>query len=144
VDDCLVCREHRGEVELPGGPLYEDELVHGMHVPPLEDNPRPYLGHLMVTPKRHAAGLGDLMDEEAQAVGLLITRLSRALRREGAEHIYSAVIGHGVPHLHIHLLPRYAGTPQEYWWTRVDEWPDAPHGGPDEIAALVARLRTHL
>jgi diadenosine tetraphosphate (Ap4A) HIT family hydrolase len=136
MDDCLVCREHRGEVELPGGALYEDDLVHGMHVPPLEENPRPYLGHLMVTPKRHTPGLGDLTDEEARAVGLLVARLSRALRAEGAEHVYSAVIGHGVAHLHVHLLPRYPGTPEE--------WPDAPHGGAEAIAALVARLRAHL
>jgi hypothetical protein len=31
--------------------------------------------------------------------------------------------------------------PQEDWFARVDEWPDAPMGGPGEIAAVVERLR---
>ncbi|HKZ83884.1 MAG TPA: hypothetical protein VJ793_09550 [Anaerolineae bacterium] len=42
------------------------------------------------------------------------------------------------------VVPRYPGAPREYWGTRVDEWPDAPHGGPQEMAALCARLRAHL
>jgi diadenosine tetraphosphate (Ap4A) HIT family hydrolase len=47
-----------------------------------------------------------------------------------------------VPHLHVHLVPRYPGTPREYWSPlTLDEWPDAEHGGPDEIANRVARLR---
>ena len=54
--------------------------------------------------------------------------------------MYAAVIGHGVAHLHLHLIPRYPGTPREFWWTRADEWPGAPRGGDPEIAALVRRL----
>ena len=61
-----------------------------------------------------------------------------------AEHVYAAVIGHGVDHFHMHVIPRYPGTPREYWWTRVDEWPDAPRGGDAEIAALAVRLRAAL
>ncbi|TFV34090.1 hypothetical protein E4K10_44375 [Streptomyces sp. T1317-0309] len=51
--------------------------------------------------------------------------------------------GDNVPHLHVHLLPRYPGTPHEYWWQRVDEWPDAPRGGHSKAAAMVERLRLH-
>jgi histidine triad (HIT) family protein len=101
-----------------------------------------YLGHLLVEPRRHAPGLADLSNAEAQRVGLWCTRAASALREAGgAEHVYAAVIGDNVPHLHIHLLPRYPGTPRDYWWQRVDEWPDAPRGGEDEAAALVERLR---
>jgi len=56
--------------------------------------------------------------------------------------VYGAVIGHGVNHLHMHLIARYSGTPREYWWTRVDEWPDAPRGGAPEVADFMERLRT--
>lgn len=38
------------------------------------------------------------------------------------------------------LLPRYVGTPREYWWDRVDEWPDAPRGGEQAVVHLVERL----
>ena len=60
---------------------------------------------------------------------------------EGADHVYAAVIGHGVDHFHLHVIARYPGTPRQYWWTRVDEWPGAPRGDADAVAALAARLR---
>ena len=54
------------------------------------------------------------------------------------------IMGHNVPHFHLHLLPRYPGTPREFWGLRVDEWPGAPHGGEAEIADLCDRLRAGL
>jgi histidine triad (HIT) family protein len=143
--DCSVCRKHRGELSIPGGAIYEDNLAYAGHLHILEGQTVAYLGYLIVEPKRHAPGLADLTDAEAQAIGLLVTRLSRALKAsERAEHIYSFVLGHQVPHLHIHVVPRYPGAPREYWGVHVDEWPDAPRGGPQEIAALCARLRAWL
>ena len=44
----------------------------------------------------------------------------------------------------MHIVPRYPGAPHEYWGTQVDEWPDAPRGGPQEIEALCTRLRAYL
>jgi len=75
-------------------------------------------------------------------MGRLIARVSAALRdSEGAEHVCAPVIGHGVAHLHVHIIARYPGTPPEFWWTRIDEWPDAPRADAADIAALAARLR---
>jgi histidine triad (HIT) family protein len=145
-DDCFVCRQHRGEELVPGGSIYEDDLVYVGHAYHPERNPEPYLGHVLVEPKRHAFGFADLTEEEAAAVGVTITRVSRAVREsEGAEHVYLAVVGHHSPHLHVHLVPRYPGTPREYWDPfRIDEWPDAKHGGPDEAAAVAERIRAAL
>jgi len=143
--DCFICRKHRGENSPPGGAIYQDDLVYAGHAQIPEGQSAVYLGWTLVETRRHIPGLADLADAEAQAVGLLVARLSRALRTcEGAEHVYAFVLGHHVSHLHIHVVPRYPGTPREYWGVRVDEWPDAPHGGPQEIAALCARLRTCL
>ena len=143
--DCFICRKHRGDISTPGGAIYEDHLIYAGHAQIPEGHTAAYLGLLLVEPKRHAQGLADLTDAEAQALGLVVTRLSRALKAsEGAEHIYSFVLGHHVPHLHIHVAPRYPGAPREYWGVHVDEWPAAPHGGPQEIAALCARLRAYL
>jgi histidine triad (HIT) family protein len=142
---CFVCRKHRGEISIPGGAIYEDDLVYSGHVQIREGQSTAYLGYLMVEPKRHAPGLADLKDAEAQALGLLVARLSRVLKiSEKAEHVYAFVLGDLVPHLHIHIVPRYPGAPREYWGVRVDEWPDAPRGGSPEIAALCARLRVGL
>lgn len=141
--DCFICRKHRGEVYVPGGIIYEDVLVYASHIG--QEGQPTYLGYLMVEIKRHAAGLADLTNDEAEAVGLLVTRLSRALKAcTTAEHIYEFVLGHDVPHLHVHILPRYPGAPREYWGTRTDEWPGAPRGGEPEIAALCEHIRAYL
>jgi histidine triad (HIT) family protein len=133
---------------MPGGPIAGDDLVLVSHIVTADalgrDGTTAYLGHLFVEPRRHAPGLADLTDAEAHSVGLWCTRASRALRDVvGAEHVYAAVIGDGVPHLHVHLLPRYPGTPREYWWTRVDEWPQAPRGSTGQVDALVRDIRRY-
>lgn len=143
--DCLVCREASGEIERPGGFVLEDELAFAHHAFPAEDSPAAvYLGHLLVSPKRHAPGLADVTDEEAAAVGVAASRVSRALVAEGADHVFAAVIGTGTPHLHVHLVARYPETPRDVPWHGVDEWEGARRGGAREVAELVARLRGHL
>ncbi|GHO70943.1 HIT family protein [Ktedonobacter sp. SOSP1-52] len=141
---CFVCQKHKGQLALPGGIIYEDELIFASHHIP-EDGPTSYLGWLIVEPKRHFPGLAEQTEEEAKASGLLIARLSRALKVcTEAEHIYSFVLGHHVPHLHIHLLPRYPGTPRDYWGVRVPEWPDAPQGDAQHVVLLCERVRDYL
>jgi diadenosine tetraphosphate (Ap4A) HIT family hydrolase len=141
VEECLVCREVAGEIELPGGLLWDDDNVVAFHLPPLEGNERPYLGHCLVVTRRHVDHLGDLTDDEAGAVARASRAIAAALRVNGVERVHIAVIGTGVPHFHQHLYPRYAGVQPGTPWQSVDELPDAPHGGAEEIAELVARLR---
>jgi diadenosine tetraphosphate (Ap4A) HIT family hydrolase len=147
--ECFVCRKHREQGSLlPGGPVGEDELTVVSHLAPAAPGRAGgpvYLGHLLVEPRRHAPGLADLTDAEAQAVGRWCARASRALREvAGAEHIYAAVIGDNTPRLHVRLLPRYPGTPREYWWDRLDEWPGARLGTEREITAFVRGLHDYL
>jgi histidine triad (HIT) family protein len=111
----FVCDKHRLGDAAAGGVLYEDQLVYAGHLHALT-GPTAYRGYLVAEPKRHARDLGDLTDEEAAALGRLINRLARALKEvAGAEHVYSFVLGHGVPHLHVLVASRYPGTPREYW-----------------------------
>lgn len=138
--DCLVCDRHSGAVDVPGGPIYEDDLVFVGHALFPEGSDRVYAGWLLIEPKRHVPGLADLRPEEAERVGALQSLVARALVEVvAAEHVYAFVLGHHVPHLHVHVLPRYRGTPREYWGTRVDEWPDAPTGDHAAIADLAER-----
>jgi diadenosine tetraphosphate (Ap4A) HIT family hydrolase len=140
--DCLLCRKQRGDFLVPGGPLYVDELVYASHAHLPDDGLTQYRGWVTIETRRHVPGLADLSDEEGAAVGRLAARLSRALEAvTGAEHIYAFVLGHSLAHVHLHLVPRYPGTPREYWGPRVDEWPDAPRGDAAQIVALCVRIR---
>jgi diadenosine tetraphosphate (Ap4A) HIT family hydrolase len=133
---------------MPGGPVAADDLVVVAHRPPPSPGPGGppvYLGYLFVEPRRHAVGLADLTGPEAQAVGLWCARASRALREvAGAAHVYAAVLGDHVPHLHVHLVARYPGTPREFWGLKADEWPGADRGSGPQVAAFGSRLRAYL
>jgi diadenosine tetraphosphate (Ap4A) HIT family hydrolase len=129
---------------VPGGIIHEDELLYAGHILP-PDLTEVYLGYLIIEPKRHVTGLGELTDQEAAGLGVLINSLAATLKdSEAAEHVYSFVLGHDVPHLHVHLVPRYPGTPRGYWGVRVGQWPDAPRGAIDDITAVCDRLRRAL
>jgi len=119
-----------------------DNLIYISHAAIPDGKTAAYLGALLIEPKRHIPSLASLTNAEAQRIGLYVTHLSRALQNgENVEHVYQFVTGHHVPHLHVWVVPRYRGTPPEYWGMRVDEWPEAPEGSPEEIDALCSRIR---
>lgn len=141
--ECLFCQIQYNLVPVIGGPIYEDELVLATHYS--YDQLPVYLGYLVVQTKRHAPTFADLTDCEAKAVGLLITRLARALKEcTDVERCYVVFFGEATPHLHIFITARYPGTPPEYWRSNVHRWPGAPKGGAAEIVALCDQLRACL
>ncbi|KAB2966576.1 HIT family protein [Zoogloea sp.] len=72
-------------------------------------------GHTLVIPRRHIASFFELNQLELQAILALLDEAKRRLDRECAPAGYNIGINDGpaagqtVPHLHIHLIPRYVG-----------------------------------
>lgn len=142
--DCFICNKHTGNIETAGVMIYEDEYVYVGHI---DRNGKPnYLGHIMIDLKRHVPTLAEMTVEEAKAFGVIMARVSKALKEsENAEHIYSLVSGNSVPHLHMHLVARYPNTPQQYWGPMdVYDWEDAPMGDNNEVIELCIRIKTYL
>ncbi len=141
---CFICEKHQQGAAAEGGVLYEDELVYAGHVHTMGSGSA-YRGWLVVEPKRHVPGLGDLVDDEASALGLLINRLARGLKESmSAAHVYAFVYGDSVAHLHFHLAPRYPDTPRQFWGPRLNQWPDAPRVDGEQMREVVSRLRERL
>ena len=141
-EDCLVCRKHHGFLPMIGGPIFENDLVFISHAQLWGEEKDHYLGHLFVETKRHVAGVGDLAQVEAEAIGWYTSLSARALVATlDVEHVYTFVFGDHVPHLHVHIIGRYPGAPREYWGSKVDEWPEAPRGAETEIKQLSENLR---
>ncbi len=139
---CFVCEKHRGRIDVPGGCLFEDELVYSTHGIIQPGKTRDYLGTLFVEPKRHVPGIAELTDAEAERIGRLSSRLARALKQTGdVDHTYVHVWGHHVAHLHVWIVPRYRGTPAEFLPMQMAEWTGAPTGDAHEIADLCSRIR---
>ncbi len=139
MSDCLICTKHESPIrEL----IVDGEHAVLVHYPTSAAEPEIYPGHLMVEAKRHVVSFGELDENEAAEVGQLIARGSKALsERFAAEHVYVFTIGHMVPHLHVHVVPRYSGTPKEYWGgMKVTEWPGAARVTASEVPRLVQSL----
>jgi diadenosine tetraphosphate (Ap4A) HIT family hydrolase len=72
-------------------------------------------GHTLVIPKRHVASFFDVTDAERADLMSLLTAARGALERQLRPAGFNigindgAAAGQTVPHLHIHLIPRYAG-----------------------------------
>ena len=72
-------------------------------------------GHTLIIPKRHIMSFFDVTEDERQHIMLLLQRAKAALDQEFHPAAYNigindgAAAGQTVPHLHIHLIPRYAG-----------------------------------
>jgi ATP adenylyltransferase len=107
---CFLC-------EAPGLDADESLLVHAAERVLVLLNRYPYAsGHLLVAPRRHAAGFGELDDGEALAVHRAAAAGVAAL-----ESVYGAqgfnlgwnlgrIAGAGLPgHVHLHVVPRWAG-----------------------------------
>lgn len=73
------------------------------------------LGHTLVIPKRHVGSLFGLTPDEQAALLHLLTQAKEEVEAEFQPDGYNIGINDGpaagqtVPHLHIHLIPRYQG-----------------------------------
>ena len=70
-------------------------------------------GHTIVVWKRHAHDFTELEDAETARLFIVCRNVARALRSAiaGVERVYQVTMCDGpVNHLHIQLIPRYAGT----------------------------------
>jgi len=95
--------------ELPAAKVYEDR-----HLLAFMDNAPASPGHVLVISKRrHARNLLEIEDGELKRMLRLARRIGAAelsgLGADGFTIEQNNGYGQSVPHLHIHIIPRYAG-----------------------------------
>jgi diadenosine tetraphosphate (Ap4A) HIT family hydrolase len=140
---CLACQLVRGSRSPPGGILLRRAgfLLHAV------PDPTPLRGWLVATSERHVRGWYDLDEAQLATIGPLAAEVMAAQRSAlGAEHVYAFAIGDAVQHFHLHLVPRYAETPERlrgrrcFEGTAEDMVPDAEvERAARDVAALLAR-----
>ncbi len=106
---CVFCDIVEGKA--PASVVYADEIATAfMDIQPVN------VGHVLVVPNRHASCLADVDDRAAAHLFVVAKRMAAALRACGirCEGI-NLFLADGkeafqeVFHVHIHVLPRYAG-----------------------------------
>jgi histidine triad (HIT) family protein len=105
VPDTIFSKILRGEI--PCHKVYEDEHVLAfLDVGPLSR------GHTLVIPREPAATLDQLSDEAAAALGRVLPRLCRAVRKATGVADYNVLQNNGaaahqaVHHVHFHIIPK--------------------------------------
>ena len=139
----MICLKHQGAGPLTGKYIGRADGFRVYHAKTDEDGLSP-LGWIFIESERHVRYVTDLTDEEAANLGLLRTRLARAVRDVlGAEFVLTFVLGLGIAHFHEHLVPRMPGTSlEDVAWYESDE--ALPKADEAQVAALAARLRQSL
>jgi len=99
MDDCIFCKIVKGEI--PCYKIYEDNnFLAFLDINPL--NP----GHTLLIPKKHFQWIDDVdnYDEYWQLARKLSKVIQKALN---PMTVAKLVYGLGVPHAHIHLIPKF-------------------------------------
>lgn len=145
-EGCTVCGFEHPVRQAPDLVAWEDDLwIVRHHLPPA-----PLPGWFMLISRRHLGGPADLSDAEAAAFGPTLRRVSQAIRTvTGAPKVYAIAFGEGSPHLHVHLVPRYADRPDTAAWKLADayravERGELPAAEPGRVRTLVQRLNALL
>src|SRR5947208_2011097 len=101
---CPICRDSR-----PFGTIAELNATY------LTSSPEsPMWGYCCLVLKRHAVELYELSTDEASAFISDLQRVAEAVQKiTGAVKLNYEIHGNTIPHLHVHLFPRYKGDPFE-------------------------------
>ena len=114
MNDCLFCKIVAGKI--PANKVYEDENVLAfLDIAP--NNP----GHTLAIPKKHYETYLDTPDETLGDLSVKIKKIATGVKKAtGAEGMNIFVNAHKaagqiVPHLHVHIIPRYFSDNFKHW-----------------------------
>jgi histidine triad (HIT) family protein len=134
--ECVFCRIRDGQI--PSAKIYDDERTFAiMDINPL--NP----GHCLVIIKAHEPTLFDAEAADLAAAITTAKRVARALRDalkpDGLNMMQAngAAAFQSVPHLHLHLIPRFIRDGKGFDWQLVP-------GSREEIMANAEKIRAAL
>ncbi len=123
MEKCIFCRIAEGDI--PCAALTESERVISF----LDINPVNH-GHALVVPKVHVESLTEALSQDLQESVLTVQKVARAcVEVTGAEGFNvlqnnGRCSGQEVPHLHFHVIPRWAGDGFSLGW-RQGRYKDA-------------------
>ena len=140
---CAICQLHAEGDRTGAREIARGELWILRHHP----EPAPLAGWLLLDARRHLTGPLAFDDREAKAWGPAVRHASQLVQRlTGCEWVYAIAFGEGAPHLHLHLIPRFAADPASAAWSVADLYRavvagERPAADPARVRELVAAAR---
>ena len=123
MSDCIFCKIVAGQI--PCTPVFEDDqcLVF-MDINPISP------GHTLLVPKKHYETVAEMPPDEAAHLGRHLPALAAAVKAAANAEALNVLqnngraAGQAVSHLHIHLIPRWAGDGLGFRWPAKSSDPD--------------------
>lgn len=136
-EDCIFCQIVDGEI--PSHAVAEtDDAVAFLDANPLAE------GHTLVVPRSHRETIDELTTAEAEglfaAVGDLVPRVEAAVDADASNVGINngEAAGQEVPHVHVHIVPRFDGDGGAPIHAVAGERPDL---SDDELAGVAEAIR---
>ena len=100
--DCIFCKIIAGEVPSEKAHHEDERIVSFPDAHPVQP------GHTLVVPAKHYQWFWELPDDLANDLFKVARTLARSLKEKtGADYIQLSIVGKNVPHVHLHLIPRF-------------------------------------
>jgi diadenosine tetraphosphate (Ap4A) HIT family hydrolase len=143
---CVSCRTLSGEIEPPGGIVYDYAhwVVFLRSQPPLAP------GQGFIVLKRHCEDVGTLTAEEAATLGEVMRRTAVAYTHVFApERVHFGLYAEQIRHIHLHVLPRTSTLPAGNipttllgaWYAVLERLRLRDSYSDDEVAQVANMLR---
>jgi len=137
MNDCIFCKI--AQKEIPAAVLYEDEdVLVFMDIGPIVK------GHLLVISKKHYDPVTETPDDLLAKLHITAKRMAQtqlnALGADGVNIMQNngKASGQEVPHIHIHVIPRYKDD-GHHW-----NWNAKKYDNFEEMTDLAEKLRQYL
>lgn len=100
--------------EIPAARVYEDiEFLAFLDIAPV------VLGHTLLIPKKEYTWIQEMPDQEIGNLFIQAKKIIESIKKGLAcDYVQISVVGKDVPHVHIHLIPRYFNDGLEGWKTQ--------------------------
>ncbi len=132
--DCVFCKIINGEI--PTEKVFENEHAFAA----LDINPCAP-GHTVVVPKTHTASIMDLSDDEIANLYKTVNEVAKQIKRALNPDSFNIGLndgpaaGQGIPHIHVHVIPRYRNDRGGSMHTIVRNPPQEP------LESIAGRIR---
>ena len=131
-EHCGICRLHQDPPSRERYEISRTELWLLRHHP----DPAPLPGWLLLDSRRHCGGPLAFEPQEAESWGLAVRDASQLVQQiTGCDRVYAIAFGEGAPHLHLHLIPRFADDPATSAWLVADHYRAVQVGQRDAAPA---------
>ena len=131
-ESCAICLLHLDSLSRERYEISRSKLWLIRHHP----DPAPLPGWLLLDSVRHCGGPLEFDPSEAESWGWAVRDASQLVQQiTGCDRVYAIAFGEGAPHLHLHLIPRFADDPATSAWFVADHYRAVQRGHREAATA---------